>query len=72
MRHEYTRRRTVLAAVFRDGKAGHLLGYEAGKHVVLQTRWDADAAAVAASQRSVAVGMLTRVLAPTRSPARAS
>jgi hypothetical protein len=37
MRHEYTRRRAVLAAVFRDGKARHLLGYEAGKHVVLQT-----------------------------------
>jgi DNA-binding transcriptional MocR family regulator len=35
MRHEYTCRRAVLAAVFRDGKAGHLLGREAGKHVML-------------------------------------
>lgn len=26
MLHEYTGRRAVLAAVFRDGKAGHLLG----------------------------------------------
>jgi len=60
MRHEYTRRRSGLAAAFADGRAGHLLGDQAGIHLVLPTRHDADEIAAAASQRGVAVGTLTR------------
>ncbi len=63
MRHEYTRRRAALTAAFADQKAGHLLGDQAGLHVVLQTRGDAGAAATAASRRGVAVGTLTRFYA---------
>jgi GntR family transcriptional regulator / MocR family aminotransferase len=63
MRHEYTRRRAALAAVFRDGDAGRLLGDQAGLHVVLQTRHDADTAADTAAQHGVAVGTLTRFFA---------
>jgi GntR family transcriptional regulator/MocR family aminotransferase len=60
MRHEYTRRRAALAAVFADGVAGHLLGGQAGLHVVLQTRRNPEKAAATASQHGVAVGTLTR------------
>jgi len=60
MRHEYARRRAALTAIFRDGKAGHLLGDEAGLHVVLQTGRDADADVATVSQHGVAVGTLTR------------
>ena len=60
MRHEYARRRATLTAVFQDGRAGHLLGGEAGLHVVLRTSRDADADAAAASRQGVAVGTLTR------------
>jgi GntR family transcriptional regulator / MocR family aminotransferase len=63
MRHEYARRRAALTAVFRDGQAGHLLGGEAGLHVVLQTSHDTDADAATARQRDVAVGTLTRYYA---------
>jgi GntR family transcriptional regulator / MocR family aminotransferase len=63
MRHEYTRRRAALAAVFRDGNAGHLLGDQAGLHVVLQTRHNADTAATTATRQGVAVGTLTRFFA---------
>ena len=63
MRHEYTRRRAALTAAFADGKAGHLLGDQAGLHVVLQTRRDADETAAAARQHGVAVGTLTRFYA---------
>jgi GntR family transcriptional regulator/MocR family aminotransferase len=59
LRHEYARRRAALTAVFRDGRAGRLLGGEAGLHVVLRTSHDADADAATASQRGVAVGTLT-------------
>jgi GntR family transcriptional regulator/MocR family aminotransferase len=60
MRHEYARRRAILTDVFQDGRAGHLLGGEAGLHVVLRTSRDADADAAAASRHGVAVGTLTR------------
>jgi GntR family transcriptional regulator / MocR family aminotransferase len=60
MRHEYARRRAALTAIFRDGKAGHLLGDEAGLHVVLHTSRDADADVATVSQHGVAVGTLTR------------
>ncbi|MGH3158784.1 MAG: PLP-dependent aminotransferase family protein [Streptosporangiaceae bacterium] len=64
MRHEYARRRAVLTAVFQDGQAGHLLGGEAGLHVVLRTSRDAEAdAAATASRQGVAVGTLTRFYA---------
>jgi GntR family transcriptional regulator / MocR family aminotransferase len=63
MRHEYARRRAALTAIFRDGKAGYLLGDEAGLHVVLQTSRDADADVAAASQHGVAVGTLSRFYA---------
>jgi GntR family transcriptional regulator / MocR family aminotransferase len=60
LRHEYTRRRAALAAAFADGEAGNLLGDQAGFHVVLQTRHDAEAAATAARERGVEVGTLAR------------
>jgi GntR family transcriptional regulator/MocR family aminotransferase len=60
MRHEYTRRRAVLAAAFAGGEAGHLTGGQAGIHVVLQTRRDADEIAAIAARHGVAVGTLTR------------
>jgi GntR family transcriptional regulator / MocR family aminotransferase len=81
MRHEYARRRAVLAAAFADfadgadladgadfadgadGAAGRLLGEEAGMHVVLPTRDDADTIAAAAKARGVGVGTLTRFFA---------
>lgn len=63
MRHEYARRRAALSAVFHDGRAGHLLGGEAGLHVVLHTSRDAEADAATASQQGVAVGTLTRFYA---------
>jgi GntR family transcriptional regulator / MocR family aminotransferase len=63
MRHEYARRRAVLAAAFADGAAGGLLGEEAGMHVVLPTRGDADTIAAAALARGVTVGTLTRFFA---------
>jgi GntR family transcriptional regulator / MocR family aminotransferase len=66
MRHDYARRRAVLAAAFADGGdggAGALLGEEAGMHVVLLTRADADAVAAAARARGVSVGTLTRFFA---------
>ena len=63
MRHEYTRRRAALTAAFADQKAGHLLGDQAGMHVVLQTRHDADTAAATATQHGLAVGTLTRFYA---------
>ena len=63
MRHEYARRRAALTAVFRDGKAGHLLGDKAGLHVVVPTGQDADTHATAASRQGVAVGTLTRFFA---------
>ncbi len=63
MRHEYARRRAALTAAFHDGQAGHLLGGEAGLHVVLRTSRDAEADAVTASRRGVAVGTLTRFYA---------
>jgi len=62
-RHEYARRRAALTAVFRDGKAGHLLGDEAGLHVVLQTSRDADADVATFSQHGVAVATLARFYA---------
>jgi GntR family transcriptional regulator / MocR family aminotransferase len=60
MRHEYARRRSVLAAAFADGAGGRLLGEQAGMHVVLPTRDDADTIAAAARARGVSVGTLTR------------
>jgi len=63
MRHEYTRRRAALAASFASGQGGHLLGDQAGLHVVLQTRCDADETAAAARRHGVAVGTLTRFYA---------
>jgi GntR family transcriptional regulator / MocR family aminotransferase len=62
-RHEYARRRAALTAIFQDGRAGHLLGGEAGLHVVLHTSRDAEADAATASQQGVAVGTLTRFYA---------
>jgi GntR family transcriptional regulator / MocR family aminotransferase len=63
MRHEYARRRAVLAAAFADGVAGGLLGEQAGMHVVLPTRDDADTVAASARARGVSVGTLTRFFA---------
>jgi GntR family transcriptional regulator / MocR family aminotransferase len=63
MRHEYNRRRALITAAFADGNAGHLLGDQAGLHVVLQTRDDASTAADTASQHGVAVSTLTRFYA---------
>jgi GntR family transcriptional regulator/MocR family aminotransferase len=63
MRHEYARRRAALTAIFRDGKAGHLLGDDAGLHVVLQTSRDADTDVATIRQHGVAVGTLTRFYA---------
>jgi Protein of unknown function (DUF3237) len=56
----YTRRRAALATAFAGSQAGHLLGDQAGLHVVLQTRLDADETAAAARWHGVAVGTLTR------------
>jgi GntR family transcriptional regulator / MocR family aminotransferase len=63
MRHDYARRRAILAAAFADRAAGQLLGEQAGMHVVLQTRHDADAIAATARERGVAVGTMTRFFA---------
>ena len=60
MRHEYARRRAVLAAAFGDGSAGRMLGDEAGMHMVLQTHQDPRAVATAARERGVAVSTLER------------
>ncbi len=63
MRHDYARRRAVLAAAFADGDAGRLLGEQAGMHVVLPTRADADTIAAAVGAQGVSVGTLTRFFA---------
>jgi GntR family transcriptional regulator/MocR family aminotransferase len=63
MRHEYTRRRAVLAADFADGDAGYLTGGQAGLHVVLQTGRDAGKIAAIAARHGVAVGTLARFYA---------
>ena len=60
MRHEYARRRAAVTAAFADGRAGRLLGDQAGLHVVLHTRQDADTIAATARQHGVATGTLTR------------
>jgi GntR family transcriptional regulator / MocR family aminotransferase len=60
MRHEYARRRAAVTAAFADHKTGWLVGDQAGLHVVLHTRHDADTAAAAARRHGVAVGTLTR------------
>lgn len=63
MRHEYARRRAAVTATFvtlADGKPGRLLGDQAGLHVVLRSRHDADATAATARRHGVAVGALTR------------
>jgi len=60
MRHEYARRRAAVTKAFADGTAGRLLGDQAGLHVVLQTRHEADALAATARRHGVAVGTLTR------------
>ncbi len=53
----------MLAAAFADGEAGHLLGDQAGLHVVLLTGHDAGETAAAAGRHSVAVGTLDRFYA---------
>ena len=60
MRHEYARRRAAVTAVFADGKTGRLLGDQAGLHVVLRTRYDADTIAGTVRRNGVAVATLTR------------
>ena len=60
MRHEYARRRAAVTTAFADGKAGRLLGDQAGLHVVLRTGHDADMVAATARQHGVAVSTLTR------------
>ena len=60
MRHEYARRRAAVTKAFADGTAGRLLGDQAGLHVVLQTRHEADALAAIARRHGVAVSTLTR------------
>ena len=60
MRHEYARRRAAVTAVFADGQTGRLLGDQAGLHVVLRTRYDADTIAATARRNGVATGTLTR------------
>jgi GntR family transcriptional regulator / MocR family aminotransferase len=60
MRHEYARRRAAVTAAFADGRTGRLLGDQAGLHVVLRTRYNADTLAGTARRNGVAVGTLTR------------
>ena len=60
MRHGYARRRAAVTAGFADGKTGRLLGDQAGLHVVLRTRYDADEVVGTARRNGVAVGTLTR------------
>jgi GntR family transcriptional regulator / MocR family aminotransferase len=60
MRHEYARRRAAVTTAFADGVTGLLLGDQAGLHVVLHTRHDADTLAATARRHGVAVGTLTR------------
>jgi GntR family transcriptional regulator / MocR family aminotransferase len=59
-RHGVRPRRAAVTAVFADGWAGRLLGDQAGLHVVLQTRQDADTVAATARQHGVETGTLTR------------
>jgi GntR family transcriptional regulator / MocR family aminotransferase len=59
-RHGVRPRRAAVTAVFADGRAGRLLGDQAGLHVVLQTRQDADTVAATARQHGVETGTLTR------------
>ena len=63
MRHEYARRRAAVTTTFADGTAGRLLGDQAGLHVVLHTRHDAETVAATAGRQGVAVGTLTRFYA---------
>jgi GntR family transcriptional regulator / MocR family aminotransferase len=63
MRHEYARRRAVIAAVLGGGAAGRLSGDEAGMHMVLETREPAAGVVVAARERGVAVATLERYYA---------
>jgi GntR family transcriptional regulator / MocR family aminotransferase len=63
MRHEYARRRAAMTGVLGGGAAGHLLGEEAGMHMVLRTGRDAEELAGAAWRRGVAVATLTRYFA---------
>src|SRR5262249_37216374 len=63
MRHEYARRRAVLAAAFGDGAARRGLGGKAGVHMVLPATQDPGAVATAARERGVAVSTLERYYA---------
>jgi GntR family transcriptional regulator / MocR family aminotransferase len=63
MRHDYARRRAAMAAAFRGGDAGRLVGDEAGMHMILETRQPAADVAAAAADRGVAVATLERYFA---------
>jgi GntR family transcriptional regulator/MocR family aminotransferase len=63
MRHEYARRRAVMARAFRDESGVRVLGDEAGMHMVLEIQHDARAVVAAARDRGVAVATLERYFA---------
>jgi GntR family transcriptional regulator/MocR family aminotransferase len=63
MRHDYARRRAVLAATFGDGALGRLLGDDAGMHMVLEIAPDAAVVVAEARERGVAVATLERYYA---------
>ena len=63
MRHEYARRRAVLAAAFGGGTTGRLSGDDAGMHMVLETSEPAADLVAAARERGVALATLERYYA---------
>ena len=63
MRHEYARRRAALTSALTSHAVGPLLGDEAGMHVVLRTRRNAEAIARDAREQGVAVATLARYFA---------
>jgi GntR family transcriptional regulator/MocR family aminotransferase len=63
MRHEYARRRAAMTGALAGSATGALLGEEAGMHLVLRTRRDAEAIAADAQARGVAVLTLARYFA---------
>jgi GntR family transcriptional regulator/MocR family aminotransferase len=63
MRHEYARRRAAMTGALTGSAAGALLGDEAGMHLVLRTRRDAEAIATDAQAHGVAVVTLARYFA---------
>ena len=63
MRHEYARRREAMTGILGNAAAWHLLGEEAGMHMVARTSRDAEEIAAQAWERGVAVITLARYFA---------